>query len=218
MSGKTPRKSGRSRARSTPKTVQKSPRAPTYAAAAELDLEPRSEPSRGSVGARAAARFEQALAARAFGRSSAGRPSSYSTTMHARICAFVEVGLPIALACEREHISRQTLYNWRQRGAAGEEPFATFERDLRHAIALAESEVLQLIIASTEDDWKAGAWWLERRFPKRYLAKQTVRIEKPARELTDAELDAELARLGYVRPADPISTLTDDSAPPSTDT
>ncbi|MFB3786679.1 MAG: hypothetical protein ACE15F_09935 [bacterium] len=50
----------------------------------------------------------------------------------------------------------------------------------------------------TETDWRALAWLLERRFSKRWGRREYLEstiTEKPVEEMTDAEIDAELAEI-----------------------
>jgi len=137
-----------------------------------------------------------------------GRPSLYTPALHERVCALVAVRVPIRTACQLEGIGARTLYDWRERGKHGEEPFATFDQDLAIAVARAEATAVQFIATAAADNWKANAWWLERRFPKRYGAKQQLRVTKAPAEMTDEELEAAIAAHGYVRalPTDPLLT------------
>lgn len=137
-----------------------------------------------------------------------GRPSLYTPALHERVCALVAVRVPIRTACQLEGIGARTLYDWRERGRSGEEPFATFEQDLAIAVARSEATAVQFIATAAADNWKANAWWLERRFPKRYGAKQQLRVTKAPAEMTDEELEAAIAAHGFVRalPTDPLAT------------
>jgi hypothetical protein len=139
-----------------------------------------------------------------------GRPTLYSDALGDRICMWIAAGMPIAASCAHEGIGRATFYDWRSRGALGVEPFATFLRAVEVALARSEVAVMQSVVAAAREDWKAGAWWLERRFPKRYGQRQQLKIEKAPAEMTDAELDAAIAQHGYVRAA----SLTDDEPEP----
>ena len=137
-----------------------------------------------------------------------GRPSLYTPALHERVCALVAVRVPIRTACQLEGIGARTLYDWRERGKLGQEPFASFEQDLAIAVARAEATAVQFIATAAADNWKANAWWLERRFPKRYGAKQQLRVSKAPADMTDEELQAAIAAHGFVRalPTDPLQT------------
>jgi len=135
----------------------------------------------------------------------AGRPTLYTPTLHATICALVAAGTPIRTAARQQRIGARTLYDWRDKGLAGVEPYVAFAADIDSALAHAETSVVTTIVATTQADWKAGAWWLERRFPTRYGSKQHMRIEKSPPEMTDAELEEAIAAHGYVRALPPTA-------------
>jgi len=136
-----------------------------------------------------------------------GRPSLYTPALHAAVCALVAAGAPIRTVARQQRIGARTLYDWREKGLSGVEPYVAFAADLDAALAHAETSVVTTIVATTQADWKAGAWWLERRFPKRYGAKQQMRIEKALPDMTDAELEEAIAAHGFVRALPP----TDDT-------
>jgi hypothetical protein len=129
-----------------------------------------------------------------------GRPSKYTPELGQKLCALLAIGVPISVACRSEGVGKTTLHTWRAQGAAGVDPFAAFVAELERALAKAEAAITMHVVKAAQQDWRAGAWWLERRHPERYGAKQTVRVDQPAvAEMTEAELDAAVARHGYVR-------------------
>jgi len=132
-------------------------------------------------------------------RARGGRPTAYTHELGERLCKLVGLGVPIVVACKAEGIGKRTLYRWREFGAAGREPYATFARKLEQGLAKAETAITLHVVRAAQRDWRAGAWWLERRHPKRYGSKQTLRVEKSPAELSDAELDTMIAQYGYVK-------------------
>jgi hypothetical protein len=62
--------------------------------------------------------------------------------------------------------------------------------ELERAQAQAVAAITMYLVNATEKDWRACAWWLERRCPEIYGAKQTMRVEKAPANMTDAELEA----------------------------
>jgi len=130
-----------------------------------------------------------------------GRPSVYSEARGKRICAMVAEGVPIAVACRIEGVGKSTLYEWRARGAAGDEPFAGFCAELERARDICEATITSRLVRASLFDWKAGAWWLERRRPQRYQAKQDITLHKSPAEMSDAELAAMMAEFGYAKAA-----------------
>jgi hypothetical protein len=132
-------------------------------------------------------------------RGAGGRPSKYTPALGAQLCKLVSLGVAMTAACKAEGIGRKTLYRWREYGAQGREPYRSFVRDLNRSLAKAETAITLHVVRAAQRDWRAGAWWLERRAPDRYGPKQTVRLEKPLTELTEAELEAAIAQHGYTR-------------------
>jgi hypothetical protein len=128
-----------------------------------------------------------------------GRPTRYSEELGDKICALIAAGVPMRLAARAHGIGRSTLYDWRQAGDAGLPPYAAFVAKLDLALARVETTLTVSLTSAARKDWRAAAWWLERRRPQRYGAKQTLRVEKPLNELSDSELDALIAKHGYVR-------------------
>jgi hypothetical protein len=55
-----------------------------------------------------------------------GRPSDLTPSMHTMIIRMVEGGVPLEVAAAANGIHRSTLYNWKARGRANEQPFADF--------------------------------------------------------------------------------------------
>jgi hypothetical protein len=128
-----------------------------------------------------------------------GRPTAYTHAIGERLCKLVAAGVPIGTACRMEGVGKQTLYDWRAAGKAARAPYAQFVRELDAALAKVEAGITIQLVAATKRDWRAAAWWLERRKPARYKLQQQIRIEKAAAEMTEAELDAAIAAHGYVR-------------------
>jgi hypothetical protein len=74
----------------------------------------------------------------------------------------IEVGMSITDACELSGICRETFYNWKRA-----EPNA--ERLLRETALKAKKRNIGLINKhATEGDWKAAAWWLERKYQEEF--------------------------------------------------
>jgi len=123
------------------------------------------------------------------------RPTVYTKQLGRALCAQVESGVTLRVAARTQGIARATLYNWLAHGAKGREPYATFRAQLERSQAACDAHQTRRPF----DDWRAAAWFLERRFPKRWSARRTLRVVETSEMMTDAELEAQLKRLGYVR-------------------
>jgi len=99
-------------------------------------------------------------------------------------------------AAEAQGVDESTYYRWLQRGEAAlkaadddDEPvdakelgYADFLVKVRRAEAEAEQAALRRVQSS--EDWRATAWFLERRYPGRWAKRQSVDVtskEQPIR-------------------------------------
>lgn len=96
------------------------------------------------------------------------------------ICEAVRKGHDEKFAAELAQTADVTVRRWRRFGLEGREPYATFLA--RYNVAKKEiiDHALRTIRnAKTKhgtDDWKALAWWLERRFPKDFGQRQSIEL------------------------------------------
>lgn len=93
------------------------------------------------------------------------RPAKITASLIQDICTLVSAGVSIADACASKGISRSTLYLWAARGQRGEADYAEFAHALYEAQAKSRAGVTLSIMQAAKLDWRAGAWWLERRDP-----------------------------------------------------
>ena len=66
-------------------------------------------------------------------------------------------GMSIVAACALSSVSRSTYYNWIKDEQWNEE--------VQAAIRFGEAVHVARISTASVDDWRASAWFLERRFP-----------------------------------------------------
>jgi hypothetical protein len=108
-----------------------------------------------------------------------GAPSKLTPDVHAVIVAAVSAGAYWTVAAEAAGISVDTLTRWRERGAEDvengvESAYALLCGALTRAQADAELRMLRLIEAHAIEDWRAAAWYLERRAPERWSRRDKV--------------------------------------------
>lgn len=89
------------------------------------------------------------------------RAQKYEPERVARILAALRVGGTFAQAAACGGISVDTFARWRTR-------YPAFGDAAERAAAAAEIHALAVISAASATDWRAAAWWLERRHPERY--------------------------------------------------
>lgn len=150
-----------------------------------------------------------------------GRPTILSKDLVDSIAEVVRAGAFYEEAALTVGIGRSTLYKWREEGEAdiehGKATLAAYFVDaLTRASAEAEQAAAQAILSARYTDWRAAAWYLERRNPGRWGRRDHVEhsgavktgepilVEAP--DDAAAEVAAILARAGAVDAKPPAKT------------
>lgn len=124
-----------------------------------------------------------------------GRPTKLTKARHDKIVRDIRKGNFAQVAALASGVTEQTYYNWLKRGqdeALSDDPdtqqsiYAKFFEAVKTAEATAE--LRQVDEMQRDDKWQRRAWWLERRFPKRWGQKQSVELSGP--EGKPVEVDA----------------------------
>ncbi len=112
------------------------------------------------------------------------RPSEYSAEKHQMIVNALREGLPRAQACRIAGVTDRTLRNWLALGRADDSrpELEQFAIDIDQAEAEFAKTHVQKITRS--EDWRASAWYLERRFPE-FRETKNVNIEQATQALLD---------------------------------
>ena len=97
-----------------------------------------------------------------------GPPIKLTPSVQKTVCDMVRAGNYLKVACAAAGISADSLSRWRKKGAAGEEPFATFLLELQQAELDCESALVKKWHDAAPDDWRAARDLLARRFPDRW--------------------------------------------------
>ncbi len=113
----------------------------------------------------------------------AGRPTKLTPELAKTIVEAIRGGNYAQVAAATAGIGEETFYTWLARGK--DEPEGIY-REFREAVLTASGEAeqeklerLQREALAEDGDWKAAAWWLERRFPKRWGRQQRLEIVTP---------------------------------------
>lgn len=142
--------------------------------------------------------------------------------MAERICKLVEVGNRLDTAAAACGIVRETLHKWMRAGAR--EPDSKegkFAARLDEARARSEARAVANIRRAAAKDWRAEAWFLERRHASKWqardpdhdkLEKLVADLERQVRELTTGHG----THVGSTQ-ADRSATSNDQSDPSSED-
>ena len=118
-----------------------------------------------------------------------GRPTKLTPELQEKICNFLRGGAYLETAVKASGITKQTLYEWMARAnevrAVGHsDAYTQFADSVQEAMAQGEMRDLAVIDkAAVGDpkekiapDWRAAAFRLERKYPKRWGRKQAVLV------------------------------------------
>lgn len=105
-----------------------------------------------------------------------------------RIVDLIRAGNYLEVAATAAGIHRSTLHRWLRHGRDQQRGrFRKFLTAVEKAQAEAESRDVALIARAAGEDWRAAAWRLERKQPRRYGPRVALSVQQ--------ELDAVLDRL-----------------------
>ncbi len=107
----------------------------------------------------------------------AGRPTNLTPEVHKQITEDIAGGMYAQVAAARAGITEQTFYTWLKRGQEEESGvYREFTECVLTSAGEAEKNATDSVQSRFGDDWKSAAWWLERRFPKRWGKQQRLEI------------------------------------------
>ncbi len=153
-----------------------------------------------------------------------GRPTKLDDDRAKRIVDALAIGATIRQACDAAGIDAATYHRWIERGNSGD-PDDDAYRDFRDAATRARTQaelrmvgVVQAAAASGKD-WRAAAWYLERRRPDEWGRRDTVDLNHyaPRAEVEQGVqrlLDAARAVLPGEAYAALLDALDDDAPDP----
>jgi hypothetical protein len=150
------------------------------------------------------------------GRAPVGRPNTLTRELADTIADKVRLGAFYEDAAVSAGVHKATLYRWREVGEADLEAgkdtdHAYFCDALMRASADAEAKAAETVMRWGAADWRAAAWYLERRNPGRWGKREHVEhsggirtepiIVEADEEGAATEVAAILAAAGAVQPA-----------------
>lgn len=121
-----------------------------------------------------------------------GRPTKLTPEVQTIIIEAVEAGNYFETAAALANICKATLYNWIEKGEAGEDLFVEFLDAIKSAEAKAERNALAKVHGSGPG-WQALMTFLERRHPSRWGRRDPDHGLKT--KLLEAELETLKAKL-----------------------
>jgi hypothetical protein len=107
-----------------------------------------------------------------------GRPTKLTAAVQEKICTAIRAGNYAVVAACYAGISEHTFYEWMKRGAAGRGAlYAAFHQAVKDAEAAAETYAVAQVRNAAAENWTAAAWYLERKFSKRWGRRDVVEHE-----------------------------------------
>jgi len=127
------------------------------------------------------------------------RPSKLTPELQERLCALIATtACSLEAAAAAVGVDDSTIKRWRARGLIEETgPFRAFCAALSRARARSEAPLAAIVAKAAQQDWRAAAWILERRFPDTWGAQVNLvrRFERMSEEELDAYLTERLAEM-----------------------
>jgi hypothetical protein len=105
----------------------------------------------------------------------AGRPSLLTAQRRDDLTLMLAHGVPVGVAARSVDVSPRSVRRWMQEGDLRErvaEIRAARRVEPDASAARLEARLAVLILRASEHDWRASAWWLERRYPERWGAER----------------------------------------------
>jgi hypothetical protein len=125
---------------------------------------------------------------------SIGRPTKCDSEITDKLCCLIRDGHYAVVACRVVGIEEKTYYNWRNRGADGEEPFFSFLQSIKRAEADAQVYLLAKVTEhanSGKGTWAAFMTIMARRWPHQWGENRVdVRDVKQEQKKIRAEMEA----------------------------
>lgn len=95
-----------------------------------------------------------------------------------KVCSALRAGNYFDAACKYAGITERTGYNWLAKGRAAKSgQHFQFVQAVEKASGDAEVGTLAVLKQAMPKSWQAAAWWLERRFPKKWGRRTFTTVE-----------------------------------------
>jgi hypothetical protein len=103
-------------------------------------------------------------------RSVAGRPSKLTPERRDDLTLMLAHGVPTNIAAAATDVSPRSVRRWLAEGDLRERIAEIRSARRTGDGAASEARMVVLLLKASEHDWRASAWWLERRWPERWGA------------------------------------------------
>ena len=114
-----------------------------------------------------------------------GRPSKLTPKLRKQIVRLIIAGYFTDRTCDIVGINKSTNYDWMKRGKESKRrnKYKIFYNEVTQAHAISEAIALSIISKAAEIDWRASAWWLERRYPEKWGKPKIKKVKKTSMEI-----------------------------------
>lgn len=123
-----------------------------------------------------------------------GRPSKINKETTNKLCKYISEGNYLDTACKLAGLDYSTMRRWILQGEEDKKGvYFEFANALKLAEAKAEAKRVDNILkaGALGGDWKANAWYLERKYPERWGRKDHIQAEVKSQHTERTELQIE---------------------------
>jgi hypothetical protein len=107
-----------------------------------------------------------------------GRPSKLTPVLQQKVCDAVRVGNGFDVAAAFAGIDKTTFHRWMKRGMRAKRGlYREFYLAVQKASSDAETRALAIVNKAAPEDWRAAAWFLERKSPERWGRRDRHEVE-----------------------------------------
>lgn len=108
-----------------------------------------------------------------------GRKTILNEELQTKLCDYIKVGVPIRDACHAVGIAESMFYLWQQKGLENKgRPYVLFVKAVEKAKSQSKIRSIVRIDKAANDDWRADAWLLERRFPEEFGKRDQLKLHQ----------------------------------------
>jgi Homeodomain-like domain len=98
----------------------------------------------------------------------AGRPTKLTPDRADDLVVLLAARVPVEVAARSVGVSRRTLDRWLRQGELRERVEQTRVAGPQGSAAALEARLIVLLLKAAQFDWRASAWYLERKAPSRW--------------------------------------------------